>query len=167
MMRKHLAILVDNKPGVLTHVSGLISRRAINIEFINAGYTEDLDVTRINIVVSVEDEFALEQAVKQLARLIDVIKVVVLDDAPFVTYELALVKVRCGSATLRSEITNIADLFHATIVDVQKESLVLRLTGGEDHIEALLRMLDDYELLEVVRTGQIAVTRGAVPVKDM
>jgi len=167
MMRQHLAILVDNKPGVLTHVAGLISRRAINIEFINAGYTEDLDVTRINIVVSVEDKYALDQAVKQLARLIDVIKVVVLDDAPFVSYELALIKVRCSTATLRVELSNIADLFHAAVVDVNKESLVLRLTGSEDHIEAMLKMLEDYEILEIVRTGQIAVTRGAVPVKDM
>ena len=80
MMKQHLAILCDNKPGVLTHVAGLISRRAINIEYINAGYTEEPDVTRINIVVSVEDQRALNQAILQLARLIDVIKVVNLDE---------------------------------------------------------------------------------------
>ena len=91
MIRQHLAILADNKPGVLTHVAGLISRRAINIEFINAGYTEERDVTRINIVVSVEDRYELDQAIKQLAKLIDVIKVVNLVVAPlFVLFFMAL-----------------------------------------------------------------------------
>ena len=91
-MRQHLAILCDNKPGVLTHVAGLISRRAINIECINAGYTEEPDVTRINIVVTVENKAELDQAINQLAKLIDVIKVVNLDEAPYVSYELAMVK---------------------------------------------------------------------------
>lgn len=90
-MRQHLAILCDNKPGVLTHVAGLISRRAINIECINAGYTEEPDVTRINIVVTVENKAELDQAINQLAKLIDVIKVVNLDEAPYVSYELAMV----------------------------------------------------------------------------
>lgn len=95
-MRQHLAILCDNKPGVLTHVAGLISRRAINIECINAGYTEEPDVTRINIVVTVENKAELDQAINQLAKLIDVIKVVNLDEAPYVSYELAMVKVKCA-----------------------------------------------------------------------
>ena len=85
MMRQHLAILCDTKPGVLTHVAGLISRRAINIECINAGYTEEADVTRINIVVSVENRSERDQAVTQLAKRIDVIKGVNLDDAPFIS----------------------------------------------------------------------------------
>ena len=123
MMKQHLAILADNKPGVLTHVAGLISRRAINIEYINAGYTEEPDVTRINIVVSVENRWELDQAVNQLAKLIDVIKVVNLDDAPFVSYELAMIKVKCETPTVREELTNIAHLFHAKVVDVQKKSL--------------------------------------------
>lgn len=101
MMRQHLAILCDNKPGVLTHVAGLISRRAINIECINAGYTEEADVTRINIVVSVENRWELDQAVNQLAKLIDVIKVVNLDDAPFISYELAMIKVQPDAADPR------------------------------------------------------------------
>ena len=122
MIRQHLAILADNKPGVLTHVAGLISRRAINIEFINAGYTEERDVTRINIVVSVEDRYELDQAIKQLAKLIDVIKVVNLDDAPFVSYELAMIKVSAPTPQVREELTNLAELFHAKVVDVQKKS---------------------------------------------
>ena len=113
MIRQHLAILADNKPGVLTHVAGLISRRAINIEFINAGYTEERDVTRINIVVSVEDRYELDQAIKQLAKLIDVIKVVNLDDAPFVSYELAMIKVSAPTPQVREEVASLAELFHA------------------------------------------------------
>ena len=148
-MRQHLAILCDNKPGVLTHVAGLISRRAINIECINAGYTEEPDVTRIN------------------AKLIDVIKVVNLDDAPFVSYELAMVKVKCPDAQIRAELTNLAQLFNAKIVDVQPRSLVLRITGREDHVQATLDMLQSYEVLEIARTGQISLSRGLVPVKDM
>ncbi len=167
MMRQHLAILADNKPGVLTHVAGLISRRAINIECINAGYTEEADVTRINIVVSVEDRFELDQAVNQLAKLIDVIKVVTLDDAPLLSYELAMIKVRSATPACRAELTNLAELFHAKVVDVNKESLVLRLTGREDHIEALLHMLDDYDIIEIARTGQISLSRGTIPVKGM
>jgi len=167
MMRQHIALLVDNKPGVLTHVAGLISRRAINIEFINAGYTEERDVTRINIVVAVEDKWELDQALNQLAKLIDVIKVVNLDDAPFVSYELAMIKVKSGSPKVREELTNIADLFHAKVVDVQRQSLILRLTGSEDHIDALLEVLEDYEVIEIARTGQISLGRGLVPVKKM
>ena len=167
MMRQHLALLVDNKPGVLTHVAGLISRRAINIEFINAGYTEERDVTRINIVVAVEDKWELDQAINQLAKLIDVIKVVNLDDAPFVSYELAMIKVKSSSPAVREELSNIADLFHAKVVDVQRQSLILRLTGSEDHIDALLEVLQDYEVIEIARTGQISLGRGLVPVKKM
>jgi acetolactate synthase-1/3 small subunit len=167
MMRQYLAILADNKPGVLTHVAGLISRRAINIECINAGYTEEPDVTRINIVVSVEDRWELDQAVNQLAKLIDVIKVVALDDAPFLSYELAMIKVKSATPQCRSELTNLAELFHAKIVDVNKDSLVMRLTGSEDHIDAMLDTLSPYDIIEMARTGQIALSRGTVPVKKM
>ena len=167
MMKQHLAILCDNKPGVLTHVAGLISRRAINIEYINAGYTEEPDVTRINIVVSVEDQRALNQAILQLARLIDVIKVVNLDEAPFISYELAMIKVKVGSTQELSDIANLADLFHAKIVDVNPGAVVMRVTGRDDHIEALLQMLKEYEIIEMARTGQISLSRGSNAVKKM
>ena len=130
MMKQHLAILCDNKPGVLTHVAGLISRRAINIEYINAGYTEEPDVTRINIVVSVEDQRALNQAILQLARLIDVIKVVNLDEAPFISSELAMIKVKVGSTQELSDIANLADLFHARPVPRQNRG---RQSGSRGH----------------------------------
>ena len=151
----------------MTHVAGLISRRAINIECINAGYTEESDVTRINIVVSVENRWELDQAVNQLAKLIDVIKVVNLDDAPFVSYELAMIKIRSLTPEIREELTNIANLFKAKIVDVQRNSLTMRITGREDRIEALLEMLKDYEIIEIARTGQISLSRGEPAVKDM
>ncbi|WP_306538107.1 acetolactate synthase small subunit [Megasphaera sp.] len=167
MTKQHLALLCDNKPGVLTHVAGLISRRAINIECINAGYTEESDVTRINIVVSVENRWELDQAVNQLAKLIDVIKVVNLDDVPFVSYELAMIKIRSLTPEIREELTNIANLFKAKIVDVQRHSLIMRITGREDRIEALLEMLKDYEIIEIARTGQISLSRGETAVKDM
>ena len=166
-MRQHLALLVDNKPGVLTHVAGLLSRRAINIEYINAGYTEDADVTRINIVVTVEDRWELDQAVFQLAKLIDVIKVVTLDDNPFVSYELAMIKVLYTTAKERMDLSNLDELFHAKIVDVGKNSLMLRLTGTEEHVEALLQMLDEYTILEIARTGQISLSRGETAVKGV
>lgn len=166
-MRQHLAILTDNKPGVLTHVAGLISRRAINIECINAGYTEEPDVTRINIIVTVENREALDQAVNQLARLIDVIKVINLDDRPFIGCELAMIKVKYTHTSQREELANMAALFHAKVVDVQLNSLILQVAGKEDRIEALLRMLNEYEILKIARTGQISLSRGDVPVKNM
>ena len=167
MRKQHLAILSDNKPGVLTHIAGLISRKAINIESLTVGYTEEPDVSRFNIVISIEDDKELKQTISQLAKLIDVIKVVNLDDAPFISYELAMIKVQSPTPQNPRRMTNIAQLFNAKIVDVQRRSLVLRLTGREDHIEALLEMLKDYDIIEIARTGQISLSRGEMAVKDM
>ena len=113
MRKQHLAILSDNKPGVLTHIAGLISRKAINIESLTVGYTEEPDVSRFNIVISIEDDKELKQTISQLAKLIDVIKVVNLDDAPFISYELAMIKVQSPTPQTREELTNIAQLFNA------------------------------------------------------
>ena len=116
MMQKFfLAALLDNKPGVLTHISGLISRRAFNIESISAGYTEEPDVTRINIVVSVEDERELAQVTTQLAKLIDVIKIVNLSEVDSIKRELVLIKVRATKET-RADIINVVNIFRARIV---------------------------------------------------
>ena len=117
-------------------------------------------MTRINIVVSVENRWELDQAVNQLAKLIDVIKVVNLDDAPFVSYELAMIKIRSLTPEIREELTNIANLFKAKIVDVQRNSLTMRITGREDRIEALLEMLKDYEIIEIARTADFSLSRG-------
>lgn len=166
MKWQHIALLVNNRPGVLSHVAGLIARRNINIECLNVGYTEIPEISRINLVVGVESRFQLDQAIHQLSHLIDVIKVVNLDDAPLVSYELTLIKVSAPTPQIREELTNIAGLFHAKIVDVYPDSLIFRLTGRQDHIEALKQMLRSYTVLEIATTGQIALGRGPQTVKD-
>ena len=161
-----LAVLVDNKPGVLTHVAGLISRRAFNIESISAGYTEEPDITRINIVVSVESENELAQVVSQLGKLIDVIKIVNLSLTDYIERELVLIKVKASKAS-RADIINVVNIFRANIVDVTPEDVVIELTGGESKIDALCEVLDEYGIIEIARTGAIALSRGPVPVKAM
>ena len=166
-MRKFLlAILVDNKPGVLTHVAGLISRRAFNIESINAGYTEEESVTRINIVVSVDSEWELEQVKHQLSKLIEVVKIVNLTEVDNITRELVLIKVR-ATAEARADLINIVNIFRAKIVDVSKENVVIELTGEESKINAICEVLSEYEIVEIARTGAIALSRGPIPVKQM
>lgn len=166
-MKKYLlAVLVDNKPGVLTHVSGLISRRAFNIESISAGYTEEPSVTRINIVVSVESENELDQVVNQLSKLIDVIKIVNLSKAPSIERELVMIKVRATKKD-RADLVNIVDIFRANIVDITPENVVIELTGQQSKIDAICEVLAEYEIVEIARTGAIALSRGPVPVKRM
>ena len=143
-----LAVLVDNKPGVLTHVAGLISRRAFNIESISAGYTEEPDITRINIVVSVESENELAQVVSQLGKLIDVIKIVNLSLTDSIERELVLIKVKASKAS-RADIINVVNIFRANIVDVTPEDVVIELTGGESKIDALCEVLEEYGIIEM------------------
>ena len=167
MMKKFLlAVLVDNKPGVLTHVSGLISRRAFNIESISAGYTEEPDVTRINIVVSVESKNELDQVVNQLGKLIDVIKIVNLSEVDSIERELVMIKVRADKSN-RAELIDIVNIFRANIVDVSQENVVIELTGQQSKIDGIIEVLSDYEIIEIARTGSIALSRGPVPVKQM
>ena len=167
MMKKYLlAVLVDNKPGVLTHVSGLISRRAFNIESISAGYTEEPDVTRINIVVSVESKNELDQVVTQLGKLIDVIKIVNLSEVDSIERELVMIKVRADKSN-RAELIDIVNIFRASIVDVSQENVVIELTGQQSKIDGIIEVLSEYEIIEIARTGAIALSRGPVPVKRM
>ena len=161
-----LAVLVDNKPGVLTHVAGLISRRAFNIESIAAGYTEEPDVTRLNIVVSVDSELELEQVINQLTKLIDVIKIVNLSEIDSIKRELVLLKVRATPKT-RADIINVVNIFRAKIVDVGRENVVIELTGEQSKIDALCEVLADYEIIEIARTGAIALSRGPLPAREM
>lgn len=161
-----LAVLVDNKPGVLTHVAGLISRRAFNIESISAGYTEEPSVTRINIVVSVESENELDQVVNQLGKLIDVIKIVNLSKAPSIERELVMIKIRASKEN-RADLVSVVDIFRAKIVDVTSENVIIELTGNQQKIDAFIEVLSDYEIVEIARTGAIALSRGPVPVKKM
>ena len=124
-------------------------------------------MTRFNIVISIEDDKELKQTMSQLAKLIDIIKIVNLDEEPFISYELAMIKVRYDSPKTREELSGLADLFHAKVVDVNLNSLILRVTGREDHVDALIKVLSPYNVLEIVRTGTISLSRGLVPVKEM
>lgn len=164
-MKHTLAVLVENRPGVLTHISGLISRRAFNIESIAAGYTEEAETTRITIVVEA-DEIELEQVVNQLSKLVDVIKISNLTAGDSIHRELALIKVK-ASAENRSNVVDIVAIFRAKIVDVNRETMVIELSGEETKIDALCEVLKDYGIIEIVRTGKIALSRGPVPAKEL
>ncbi|HWQ88815.1 MAG TPA: acetolactate synthase small subunit [Desulfitobacteriaceae bacterium] len=163
-MKHTLAVLVENRPGVLTHISGLISRRAFNIESITAGYTEEKETTRITIVVE-GDEIELEQVVNQLSKLIDVIKIIDLTTTDSIHRELALIKVKASSEN-RSDVVNIVQIFRARIVDVNPETMVIELSGEESKIDALCQVLDGHGIIEIVRTGKVALSRGPIPAKE-
>ena len=157
-MQRVFSILVDNNPGLLSRVAGLFSRRGYNVDSITAGTTEDPNITRITIVAS-GDELILSQIEKQVSKLEDVREVKVLKAGESVIRELIMVKVRVDAAH-RGEIISIADVFRAKIVDVEKESLVVELTGSQSKLEAFLNLLDGYEILELARTGITALSRG-------
>lgn len=154
-----LSVLVENKPGVLARVSGLFSRRGFNIESLAVGPTENPEVSRMTIVVAV-DELPLEQVTKQLNKLINVIKIVELEQSTAVQRELLLVKVRADN-TVRSQVLETVQLFRAKVVDVSPEALTVEATGTSDKIGALLRMLEPYGIRELVQSGMVAVGRGA------
>ena len=158
-MKHTLAILVENRPGVLTRVAGLFSRRGFNIESLAVGVTENADTSRITIVVS-GDDHVLEQVEKQLNKLIDVIRVSDIPPDESVSRELALIKVGVDSTT-RAEVMQIVDVFRAKIVDVGIKSLVIEVTGDESKINAMEQLLRHFGIKEMVRTGKIAMNRGA------
>ena len=163
-MKHTLAILVENKPGVLTRVAGLFSRRGFNIESLAVGVTENPDTSRITIVVSGDDHI-LEQVEKQLNKLIDVIRVSDIPPEESVNRELALIKVGVDSST-RAEVMQIVDIFRAKIVDVGIKSLVVEVTGDEGKINAIEQLLRQFGIKEMVRTGRIAMNRGAKVVQS-
>jgi acetolactate synthase I/III small subunit len=163
-MKHTLAILVENKPGVLTRVAGLFSRRGFNIESLAVGVTENLDTSRITIVVAGDDNI-LEQVEKQLNKLIDVIRVSDIPADESVNRELALIKVGVDSTT-RAEVMQIVDIFRAKIVDVGIKSLVIEVTGDESKINAIEQLLRQFGIREMVRTGKIAMNRGAKVVQS-
>lgn len=154
-----LSVLVENVPGVLARVAGLFSRRGFNIESLAVGPTENPEVSRMTIVVAVE-ELPLEQVTKQLNKLVNVIKIVELEQGVSVQRELLLVKVR-ADATVRSQVLETVQLFRAKVVDVSPEALTIEATGTGDKLSALLRMLEPYGVREIVQSGMVAVGRGA------
>lgn len=161
-MQRVFSLLVDNNPGVLSRVSGLFSRRGYSIDSITAGVTADPRFTRITIVAS-GDELILSQIEKQVRKLEDVIEIKVLHPEDSVYRELIMVKVRANK-TERTEIISVADIFRAKIVDVEKDSLMVELTGNGSKVDAFLELLEGYEILELARTGITGLQRG---IKDV
>ena len=161
-MKRVLSLLVDDNPGVLSRISGLFSRRCYNVDSITAGVTADPRFTRITIVTS-GDELILSQIEKQVRKLEDVVEIKVLAPEESVFRELIMVKVRANK-TERTEIISVADIFRAKIVDVEKDSLMVELTGNGSKVDAFLELLEGYEILELARTGITGLQRG---IKDV
>ncbi len=150
-----LSLLMENNAGVLSRIAGLFSRRGYNIDSITAGETTTSGVTRMTVVASGEDE----QIKKQLAKLTEVLEIEELPEYDSVTRELILLKVR-AKAEERQQIIAVADVFRAKIVDVARESLTVELTGSQSKIDAFINLLENYEIMEMARTGIIGVFRG-------
>ena len=158
MRKKVFQLLVDNTSGVLSRISGLFSRRGYNIESITAGVTADPRYTRITIVASGDDEI-LDQIEKQVAKLVDVRDIKVLEPEDSVYRELVLIKIK-AAAKERQSVILVADIFRAKIIDVAPESLTVELTGTQSKIEAFISLLEGYEILELARTGITGLGRG-------
>jgi acetolactate synthase I/III small subunit len=159
-----LSVLVENKPGVLAHVAGLFSRRAFNISSLAVGPTADAGVSRMTIVLD-GDNTPVGQVMSQLDKLVRVLKVVELTRGSAVERELALVKVR-AEAGHRSQLLEVAQVFGASVVDMSPTTLVLEAVSSPGKLDALLAMLDSYGTCEIVRTGRIALGRGAGSITD-
>src|SRR3954462_6562234 len=164
MSRHTLSVLVENKPGILARVAALFSRRGFNIDSLAVGTTEHPDISRMTIVVNVE-ELPFEQVTKQLNKLVNVIKIVELDPASSVQRELLLVKVAADKAT-RSHVLETVQLFRAKVVDVAPDAVTIEATGSTDKLEALLRVLEPYGVRELVQSGMVAVGRGSRSMTD-
>ena len=164
MSRHTLSVLVENKPGVLARVASLFSRRGFNIDSLAVGPTEHPDISRMTIVVNVED-LPLEQVTKQLNKLVNVIKIVELDPAQSVQRELMLVKVKADLAT-RSHVLETAQLFRAKVVDVAPDAVTIEATGTADKLDALIRVLEPFGIKELVQSGMVAVGRGSRSITD-
>jgi acetolactate synthase-1/3 small subunit len=156
---KHtLVALVEDKPGVLNRVSSLLRRRNFNIDSIAVGHTEQPNLSRMTIIVEGDDAH-VEQARKQLDKIIEVVKIVDITNNATVSRELALFKIKANAST-RSEIIQIVDVFRANIVDVSSDSVMVEVTGDEDKVKSLLELLRGFGIREIARTGRIALTRG-------
>lgn len=165
MLEKHtISALVENHFGVLCRISGLFSSRGFNINSLSVGETEDPSISRMTIVVRGDDQ-VLEQVVKQLNRLIDVIRVIDITQGQFIERELALIKVNANANT-RSEIIQISEVFRTNIVDVTPTSMTIEVTGKEDKILAIINMLRTFGIKEIARTGTVALLRDKQPKKE-
>jgi len=156
-MRHTISVLVENKFGVLTRVAGLFSGRGYNIDTLNVGPTEDPHTSRMTIVTR-GDDATLEQIVKQLEKLVDVLNVLDFREGEFIDRELVLVKVSVDSKS-RAEVMQITDIFRAKIVDVQPKSLTIEITGNESKVEKFLGLMKTFGVLDLSRTGKVALPR--------
>jgi acetolactate synthase-1/3 small subunit len=161
---KVISVLVENKPGVLHGIANLFRRRNFNIESITVGSTEKKDIARMTITI-IEDEKTVDQVVKQVAKLIDVLKVSELEKGNFVMRELALIKVNVPSAKERSDIINCVEVFRGRVIDVSTDSLSVEITGTPDKIDAFLNLMKTFGIIELARTGITALARGAKSVR--
>ena len=165
MVDRHiLSVLVENRPGVLTRIAGMFARRNYNIHSLAVGPTDDVQISRLTIVVGAE-AVQLEQIIKQLNKLVHVLKILELDDADAVEREMQLVKVTAPAA-VRSQIIEIAEVFRAKIVDVDHDSITIEAAGNPGKLEALLSLLEPYGIREMVRSGTIALSRGTRSITD-
>jgi acetolactate synthase-1/3 small subunit len=155
-----VSAIVENKPGVLHSVANLFRRRNFNIESITVGPTEQKDLARITITVNA-DEKTLDQVIKQLDKIVDVVGVAELEPNSIVTRELALVKINVPSIKERPDIISCVNIFRGRVVDVSLESLIVEITGTSDKIDAFLNLMKTFGIIELARTGITALSRGA------
>ena len=164
MSRHTLSVLVENTPGALARISGLFARRGFNIDSLAVGPTEHPEISRMTIVVNV-DEGPLEQMTKQLNKLVNVIKIVQLEPGTGVERELALVKVGTDAAT-RGQVLECVQLFRAKVVDVSTDAVTIEATGDLDKLAAMLRVLEPFGIRELVQSGMVAIGRGSRSITD-
>jgi acetolactate synthase-1/3 small subunit len=163
--RTHIiAAIVEHKPGVLYSVANLFRRRGFNIESISVGPTEQADLARMTVTVKGDDK-TIEQVVKQLNKLIDVVKVTKLDPTNIVTREMALIKVCISETKTTSNIMNYVDVFRGRVVDISPETLMVEITGGSDKIDAFIDLVKPFGIKEIARTGITALSRGLKSVR--
>jgi len=164
MSRHTLSVLVENKPGVLVRIAGLFSRRGFNIDSLAVGQTEHQEISRMTIVVNC-DERPLEQVTKQLNKLVNVLKIVELEQGFAVQRELILIKVRADTES-RSKVLETVQLFRAKVVDVALDAVTVEATGNREKLDALIRMLEPFGIKELVQSGMVAVGRGGRSITD-
>jgi acetolactate synthase I/III small subunit len=159
-LRHIISALVQNVPGVLAHISGMLASRGYNIDSLAVGETENVNLSRMTFVV-VGDEAVLEQVRKQLEKIVTVVKVIDVSSQDFVERDLLLMKVKAPAGTVRSEIRELVDIFRGRIVDVGPAEVMIEISGRENKVQAFIERMRPYGITELVRTGRIAMVRSA------
>lgn len=164
-MRHVISALVQNVPGVLAHVSGMLASRGYNIDSLAVGATENPNLSRMTFVV-VGDDRVLEQVGKQLEKIVTVVEVIDISSKDYVERDLMLIKVKASSGLARSEVRELVDIFRGKIVDVGAEEMMIEISGRENKIDAFIERMRTYGILELVRTGRVALVRGASSIQE-